>query len=191
MLQSVEVLKLVSLPQLYYDIHTNHIQNYTCASNTSADTPVAIGALATLFNASCIAALYPDILSALPAAALAYPIPSSSNPLAPSNLLLSGHHYFSDLTTPTFNLDTSNGNYGLTFSKKEGTSAAPVIAGEKVAGYGSVAWLQLQAETVTESEGVVKEVYRLNTAGGNPPPTCEGQLAAIEVQYAAEYWFYA
>ncbi|MCJ1303419.1 hypothetical protein MMC08_006228, partial [Hypocenomyce scalaris] len=67
----------------------------------------------------------------------------------------------------------------------------PVIAGEKVAGYGSVAWLQLQAETVTESEGVVKEVYRLNTAGGNPPPTCKGQLAAIEVQYAAEYWFYA
>lgn len=87
---------------------------------------------------------------------------------------------------------TSNGNLGVTYSKKKAASAAPAIVGKsKIAGYGNVPWLQLQAEVVTGSEGVVQQVYRLNTAGGSPPPTCAGQQAAFEIQYAAEYWLYA
>ncbi|KAA6412176.1 MAG: hypothetical protein FRX48_04327 [Lasallia pustulata] len=165
-------------------------QNYTCASNSSA-APVLIGARASLYNASCIAALYPDVLATLPAAALAYPVPTSSNPLAPSNLLLSGHHYFSDPTTPTFNLVTSNGDFGVTYSKKKAASAAPTVTTSNIVGYGNVPWLQLQAVVEEGSEGVVQEVYRLNTAGGAAPPTCAGQQGAFQVEYAAEYWFYA
>lgn len=36
----------------------------------------------------------------------------------------------------------------------------------------------------------VKEIYRVNTAGGNPPKTCDGMPTTFEIQYAAEYWFY-
>jgi hypothetical protein len=38
---------------------------------------------------------------------------------------------------------------------------------------------------------VAKEIYRINTAGGNPPESCTGQKEAFEVEYSAEYWFYA
>jgi hypothetical protein len=36
------------------------------------------------------------------------------------------------------------------------------------------------------------EVYRVESAGGNPPETCSGisSDAVIGVQYSAEYWFY-
>lgn len=112
--------------------------------------------------------------------------------MAPSNLLLSGHHYFSDSTTPTFDLVTSNGDFGVTYSKKKSASVAPAPVGKSsIIGYGNVPWLQLQAVVLSGSEGVVQEVYRLNTAGGTPPPTCAGQQAQFVVQYAAEYWFYA
>ena len=36
--------------------------------------------------------------------------------------------------------------------------------------------------------GDVKEIYRVNTAGGTPlSPTYDGQLASFKMQYAAEY----
>jgi hypothetical protein len=36
-------------------------------------------------------------------------------------------------------------------------------------------------------EGDVRAVYRVNTAGGNPPTTCESRDAVFSVQYATEY----
>ncbi len=35
--------------------------------------------------------------------------------------------------------------------------------------------------------GNLQEVYRVNTAGWNPPATCAGMKSTFEVQYAAEY----
>lgn len=49
-------------------------------------------------------------------------------------------------------------------------------------------WLKLTARS--GATGNLEEVYRVNTAGGNPPATCAGMPATFEVQYAAEYWFY-
>ena len=166
-------------------------QNYTCASDTAV--PIAAGALATLFNASCIAADYPEILATLPNATLQVALPVQGALLFPSNILTSGHHYFSDATTPTFNLDTQIGDYGITFSKKNSTTPAPAGAAAGPVGvspvYGAVPWLKLTAKEGTV--GSVKEVYRVNTAGGSPPPTCSGMGSAFEVQYAAEYWFFS
>jgi hypothetical protein len=34
------------------------------------------------------------------------------------------------------------------------------------------------------------DVYRVETYGGRPPATCRGQADVIEIEYAAEYWFY-
>lgn len=59
-----------------------------------------------------------------------------------------------------------------------------------------VPWLKLQTQTPNgdvnpaDDLGGVKEVYRVNTAGGAAPSTCNGMPATFEVQYAAEYWIF-
>jgi hypothetical protein len=161
-------------------------QNYTCGSDSSA-APVAIGALATLYNATCVAATYPDVLAMLPGVALQFNLTGTDQAsLSPSNLLVSGHHFFLNLTTPFFNLDTSTEDLGTAPSMKNNSVAAPAgsILGQYGVGNGAVAWLKLL--TLDGATGNLQEVYRLNTAGGNPPTTCAGMPDAFEVQYAAE-----
>ncbi len=66
-------------------------------------------------------------------------------------------------------------------------------------GSAAVPWLKLSVVTpdaplVVEQVDYrpgVKEVYRVNTAGGNAPSSCVGKVGTTFVQqYAAEYWFY-
>ena len=45
--------------------------------------------------------------------------------------------------------------------------------------------------TAKQATGDVKEVYRLDTAGGNPPKTCSGMPPSVGVDYSAIYWFWA
>jgi hypothetical protein len=173
-------------------MNTNILQNYSCSLASPSVTPVPIGALASLYNASCIAATYPDLLSMLPNIALQYPIPSSAAmPLAPSNIDLSGHHFFATTTTPVFNLDTTaTQQYGFIISKKTANSTAPADSPKGPAGLGngSVPWLYLTSQDGTTNG--LKTVYRINTAGGSPPKTCENMPAVFTVQYASEYWFW-
>lgn len=169
------------------------VQNYTCAIADNSTKPVSIGAVASLYNASCIAANYPDLLSLLPNLALQYPLPAypSSN-LEPSNIDLSGHHFFENPTTPTFNMDADpTQQLGVAVAKKVANSTAPAGSplGPNGVGNGAVAWLYLQSTNATV--GNIKTVYRLNTAGGSPPLTCQDSPAVFSVQYAAEYWFYS
>jgi len=149
---------------------------------------VAIGAVANLYNATCIAANYPDLMEMLPN--IAYKISMPANEYAafpPANIQLMGHHFFYDSTTPEFNLDTTALNqYGVAMTKKKDQLSAPLDAakGEN----GAVAWLYLT--TTTGTVGKYKSVYRVNTASGSPPATCQGMPAAFEVQYAANYYFF-
>ncbi|KAJ5961259.1 uncharacterized protein N7479_008409 [Penicillium vulpinum] len=163
-------------------------QNYTCADSTSNSKPAAVGAVARLYNATCIAANYPDLLASLPN--LAYKISLSTNedasfPLA--NLELMGHHFFYDATTPEFNLNTTPKKQGgIVMTKKQGAIDAP--SGAFSGKYGAVPWLYL-----TATEGTVgnyKSVYRVNTAAGSPPTTCKGMPPAFEMQYSANYYFF-
>ncbi|KAK5111453.1 hypothetical protein LTR62_004905 [Meristemomyces frigidus] len=168
-------------------------QNYTCDTTNSTAVPVAVGAKATLFNATCIAASSPQLLAQLPDIALQLPIPTTSSSDAgnPAYADMSGHHYFLNPTTPFFNMDTALHSYGAGSFKKTGAAAAPAsaIPGPNDQGDGAVTWLKLDAR---DAEGqVFQEVYRLNTAGGQPPKMCTGMPAAFEVQYAAEYWLWA
>lgn len=169
--------------------YANRIQNYTCA-NSSA-TPVSIGAVASLYNASCIAASYPDLLSLLPNLALNYPQPVAGAAMIPSNMDLSGHHYFANPTTPKFDMTADPAtNLGVVTAKKVANSTAPAGSplGVDGVGNGAVPWLYLQSTNATT--GKVQTVYRLNTAGGAPPKTCASSPATFSVQYAAEYWFW-
>jgi hypothetical protein len=142
--------------------------------------PVQVGALASLFNATCVAGQYPQLLAMLPGIAYQFPVPDST--IGAANLFLSGHHYFTNTTTPFFNLDTTSHQWGTAGCAKTNTSPAPNATKD-------VAWLKLSAKDVTGCS--ISEVYRLNTVGGVPPANCAGQPATIQVAYAAEYWIWS
>ena len=118
-----------------------------------------------------------------------------------SSSIISGHHYFSNASTPTFNLVWDTTNYGIFFSQKISNATAPPTAGKGPDGSKAVPWLKLEVETpaspwtVQQKDFVpnVKEIYRVNTAGGAAPATCAGLPTGtiIKKDYAAEYWFYA
>ncbi|KAL2025138.1 hypothetical protein VTK56DRAFT_140 [Thermocarpiscus australiensis] len=167
-------------------------QNYTCDVNNSTAAPNAAGAVATLFNASCVAATQPDLAKTLARAALHFPLTQSQSTqkLSPSNLAASGVHYFTDATTAFFNLDVSSlWKLGEIPCAKNGSVPAPADAPTGLQGEPAVAWLKLNAKP--GATGGLQEVYRVETVGGSPPATCQGMPAAFEVQYAAQYWFYA
>lgn len=162
-------------------------QNYTCATASPTEAPVQIGALASLFNATCSIVRAPNVLAGVTNIALNYAVPTAEI----AQHLLSGHHEFTKASetkasVPRFELNTNPHKYGYIEAKKNGSSNAPTNASPGTNGLGSVTWLKLIA-----IEGNFKEVYRINTAGGVAPKTCEGITGDFTVPYAAEYWFYA
>lgn len=160
-------------------------QNYTCDTTNATAIPVATGAVATLFNASCIASTYPDLLNMLPKVALAFDLPDGESPrMQPSNLVISGHHFFTNATTPFFDL----GEVGQAPCAKYSAVPAPADAPRGLNGEAAVPWLKLV--TRVGATGKLQEVYRLETAGGSAPATCAGMPASFEVQYSSQYWFY-
>ncbi|KAJ5162674.1 Protein of unknown function DUF3455 [Penicillium coprophilum] len=145
-------------------------QNYTCADSTSKSAPAAVGAVARLYNATCIAANYPDLLAKLPNLAYRTALPTNEYAsFPPANIELMGHHFFFDATTPEFNLNiTPQKQDGIVMTKKAGAIDAPSDA----------------------TVGNYKSVYRVNTAAGSPPKTCKGMPPTFEIQYAANYYFF-
>lgn len=128
------------------------------------------------------------------------PFRGSPPTLPPSQLDLAGHHFFSTNTTPNFELDSSppgvGEHLGLVVGKKGSNSSAPNSATD-------VAWLYLPATNASITTHIAADlpggqgtnwsaIYRVNTAGGQPPSTCQGQTVGntISVQYSAVYWFY-
>lgn len=121
---------------------------------------------------------------------LPFHIPSVSS----SSFPILGSHYFAADGTPTFDLTAVR---EILFAKKLATVAAPKSAAAGPAGTGAVDWLALGDNGKGGSVGL-GEVYRVETAGGNPPSSCEGLMgkddkskaSVVSVQYAALYWFY-
>jgi hypothetical protein len=96
-----------------------------------------------------------------------------------------GYHYFDSAGTPTFNLSTLN---KIAFVGKSASINAPAVANKGPTGTGAVPWLQLNKKTGYTSVGI-SQVYRVETAGGNPELTCT-VAGVMSIPYAAEYWFY-
>lgn len=175
-----------------------------------------------------MAASFPDLLALMPDLALQYPLPdpgianndtdsaasllSSYSNLKPSDIALSGHHFFSE-KTPVFELNSNpegtNTHLGIVRAKANANSTAPSgsCPGVGWKGDGAVAWLFLDAIPESETTNIKfdgvnpdagnqqeqwKHVYRVNTAGGMPPKSCAGVEPGqvISVQYAANYWYY-
>lgn len=175
------------LPAIGQGLHLAHVavgqgtQNYTCKTTSSSEIPVQVGAMATLYNVTCQTVRAPAVLADITNLALTHTIPKSDIAVQ----LTSGHHEFTDKGVPLFNLNTDLYKYGYVQAKKNGTSDAPSNASKGPNGLGSVGWLKL-----TSVEGDYKEVYRVNTAGGVSPKTCDGVNGHVEVGYSALYYFY-
>jgi hypothetical protein len=130
---------------------------------------VALGALATLFDATALAYSNEYLLNTLPGLIVYLPLPSSGKPaMADCDLDILGHHYFDSAGTPTFNLSTLN---KIGYVGKIASINAPASANKGPAGTGAVPWLQLNKKTGYTSVGI-SQVYRVETAGGNPELTC-------------------
>ena len=163
-------------------------QNYTCATSTSSSVPVAIGAMADLFDASVLLPFLPpkdgeEILDLLPGYLVSFPYEALANSTLPSL----GQHFFQGPTSPVFNLEP--GHVGMLNGAKAADIIAPPLSspGPDGVGNGAVDWLMLTALPGSQN---LQMAYRVHTAGGKAPKTCEGQNTNVEVEYAAQYWFY-
>ncbi|KAL1968052.1 hypothetical protein VTN77DRAFT_2182 [Rasamsonia byssochlamydoides] len=193
----------ISLPpppsgqKLLYVAVGRGIQNYTCNPPSPDSAPTAVGAIATLYNAGCLAAYQPAVFDVVPDIVLQFSLPTeiSADPPSPSAILsnfntnILGHHYFLNASTPVFDLNTPYARFGKVIAEKVNAVNAPAgsPSGQASNTNGAVQWLFLEAEAGTT--GNVRSVYRTHTAGGNPPSTCSGMPAAFSVEYAAKYWF--
>ncbi|KAL1988716.1 hypothetical protein VTN96DRAFT_8416 [Rasamsonia emersonii] len=165
------------------------IQNYTCSSPESA--PTAVGAIATLYDAGCLAAHQPAVFDLTPDIILQFSLQTeASATLSNFNTNILGHHFFLNASTPVFDLNTPDASFGKVIAQKLNSTNAPAgsPAGQASNKNGAVPWLFLDAAAGTT--GNVRSVYRTHTAGGNPPATCSGLPAAFSVEYAAKYWFW-
>ncbi|PYH49208.1 DUF3455 domain-containing protein [Aspergillus saccharolyticus JOP 1030-1] len=190
-------------------------QNYTCPAarshrrNESASaTPVSTGAVATLYDVSCLAPTKHSqtgggggiLLHTLPA--FTHALPQEVLALYAvqlSRATIIGQHYFSapaaagsgsasiSSSMPVFDLRAAQ--YGQRGGKFEGNwvQAKKVESVAAPGGSEDVPWLKLVGEG---KEGGIKEIYRVHTAGGMSPATCAEHEGEFAVEYAAEYWFY-
>ncbi|GJP91284.1 hypothetical protein CBS147343_8296 [Aspergillus niger] len=180
---------LTALPTPATNLTLQHValgrgtQNYTCSSpQNTTSKPTSVGALATLFDASCIASVDEELLHHLPALVQGIPLETldflaTLISLACAGEGILGEHYFTGNGQPSFDLRFSGDDDWATMKKVASANAPKSV---------DVPWLKL---VKIEGEGI-KEVYRVYTAGGVSPATCEGQEGEFEVEYAAEYWFY-
>jgi len=169
-------------------------QNYSCPSTTSTP-PLAIGALATLYDATHLF----STTSSLGATALSI-LTCGLTCLADSlNSSLSlprlGHHYFDAVGRPTFDLSLADssaaGSGPLLSAKKSASGPAPSGACKGRNKAEAVDWLMLVDNEAGLSRDV-SVVYRVETVGGKVVGVgCDGSgSATVGSDYAALYWFY-
>lgn len=129
-------------------------QNYTCSCSEESAKPVAKGALATLFDASCLAGQHPGLLHELPAALSSVPVDTltflavlTGQVASPeSGELIIGKHFFNSDGVPFFDLSLGGSKDWM-----NAESAANVPAPSKSNGRLDVPWLKLVA---TDGSGI-------------------------------------
>lgn len=206
-----KVITNVKLPQsslaeppaemsLKYVVAGYGTQNYTCSStpNSASSPPTSAGAKAQLYDASTIlgaSSSAQDMLqTSLPPLVLSlgqtfdvtpdqFPAPVAMNKI--------GDHFFAPGGIPTFHIDAASPSAQIGL-KKDADVPAPDGAFAGMSNEGAVAWLQLSDNQPDYTSTVLAggSVYRVETAGGTAPATCEGLEGDVTVPYAALYYFY-
>ncbi|EIM89136.1 uncharacterized protein STEHIDRAFT_119880 [Stereum hirsutum FP-91666 SS1] len=173
------------------------VQNYTC-SNTSTYTNV--GAVAELFDISCVvdSALSPYLTSAVEALWSAIPSDTFNTTELISTLGFLGNpdvigqHYF--VPNPATGSGSSP-KFDFTSARFNGVAEAFVVlakTGDVVSPDDKsvdVDWLYLTALSYGGQGDLAGSAFRVETAGGQPPASCNG-ADSISVKYAAKYYLY-
>lgn len=100
-----------------------------------------------------------------------------------------GHHYFApDFSTPVFDFRVAAGQTQIFTGVRD--QAIPALSTASRGGpgdqqFGAVDWLRLKA--IPEKTVDYKLAYRVETAGGKAPATCEGRPSTFSIEYATEY----
>ena len=121
------------------------------------------------------------ILSRLPGYALSF----TRQQFEGSGMALDGVHYFDAKNNPTFDLGKCG--QGIVTAQKMTNITAPKNATQGQ--YGAVDWLELGPKDGYPNTRISR-VYRVDTASGKAPPTCQGLGSHTQIEYAALYWFY-
>lgn len=144
---------------LKYALLGRGTQNYTCAGtspssygSTNSSAPTSLGAVATLYDASCLSSYHPQLFALLPSTALSissqteYTAASVLSSITNQDIIL-GEHFFSDSTTAVFDLSETGG--GVFTGSKVAAEDAPEVQVD-IEDYegqsGAVAWLQLKSK---------------------------------------------
>lgn len=168
-------------------------QNYTCADSTANSIPVSQGAVADLYDASCLAAKHPELLHRLPGALVSLnknligSAVSIISKMSRADILV-GHHYFApNNTVPVFDFRMKKPQPWILMGKRDQSVPAVTTASKGIATEpnGAVDWLRIKA--IASMSVDFKLAYRVQTAGGKPATTCQGQPESFEIQYASEY----
>ncbi|KAK2800442.1 hypothetical protein FQN50_008114 [Emmonsiellopsis sp. PD_5] len=160
-------------------------QNYTCADDAETTKPVAVGALATLYDVSCLVTSNPKALDDLTSRSLdlgADGFNSLINRKVPKGRHIEGIHYFVG-SIPLFDYRRGDCEDWAMVSVSD---KVPAPDGSHQGDNGAVDWLQL---LFSEGSGI-QQIYRVKTASGKAPSTCAGMRSNFEVKYAAQYWAY-
>ncbi|KAF9477963.1 hypothetical protein BDN70DRAFT_76614 [Pholiota conissans] len=167
-------------------------QNYTC---TSAGVYTNVGALAELFDISCLTKspffeALPDILDAAwqaaPPSITAPKIIQFLHSISSPEIL--GQHYYvtNPITGSGINPKWDFTSQGATAGNKDAFVVAAKTAGiaAPTGTANDVDWVFLSA-----IQGkLASQVYRTDTRGGQPPATCDPASDPIVVKYVAKYW---
>jgi hypothetical protein len=145
---------------LKYVVLGRGTQNYSCPCPEKSPEPTTVGALATLFDASCLAETHPSLLHELPGALSNAPVEALSfmavltGQIASPDTggLIPGKHYFNGAGVPTFDMRFGGSEDWMT--TELAAKAPPPSKGSAVAKNGkgqNVKWLKL---TATGGKGI-------------------------------------
>ncbi|EEP77003.1 predicted protein [Uncinocarpus reesii 1704] len=152
-------------------------QNYTCANLEKSAKPALVGAVATLYDVSCLASQSSWFLDMFARMVVRLPV-RMVNRLVPKYLgsEMQGHHYFEG-RVPLFDLRT-NGHNDYAYVSVAAKVPAPQNR--------DVDWLRLDR---VDGSGI-EAVYRVKTTAGKAPTSCKNMPDQFEVKYIAQYWMY-
>jgi len=161
-------------------------QNYTCSA---AGTYASAGAIADLFDLSCLSKITPIFNGIQDAAFAAWKVAPPSFKIGPAAIgyPLMGNHYFQPSPSGTgispvwdFRAGAAKGNpNAFVLAAKVGDLPAPTSTND-------VDWLQLKSV----SGSLATQIYRTDTRGGVPPTSCTPGSAPTSLKYVSKYWLY-
>jgi len=164
-------------------------QNYTC---NAAGTYTSAGAVADLFDLSCLSAITPIFNNIQDLAFPAWEAAPPSFKIGPSTMGYPqlGNHYFQPNPSGTglspvwdFRAGIAEGNpNAFVLAAKIGDLPAPPSPTSSQ----DVDWLQLK----NVSGELATQIYRTDTRGGLPPTSCTPGSAPISLKYVSKYWLF-